>query len=104
MLLLKCLLSTFIFSAQHGGLYDLVPVVSRHSNTYFVQKEVVEHALRNSDSYLEYTVTLFDAFIVHDVALLCVWADYTNEDVDDGHVRASLPAEAMTVFLSKFLF
>lgn len=82
----------------------MVPIVSVQSNTFFVPKEVVESALKNSDSYLEYATDLFDAYINPDVALLCTWGDYTNDDVDDGHVRASLPTEAMTVYLGTFHF
>lgn len=88
--------------SQECGLFDLVPTVSRLSNTYFVPTVIVDSAMKNSESYLDYAVTLFDNYINPDVARLCTWGDYSNDNIADGNVRASLPLEAMSVFLGKF--
>lgn len=64
----------------------------------------MEFALNSSISFYEYTTTLFDNFIDRDIALLCSWGDYGNDDCDDGNVRACLPMEAMTIFLGKTQF
>lgn len=69
------------------------------SNTYFVNKHVVEMALRNATTYFDYAKAIFDDFIAKDVALLCCWGDYNNDNLDDGNVRATLPAVPMDVFL-----
>lgn len=90
--------------AQYDDLFDLVPVRSMMSNNYFVNKHVVDMAHRNAKSYFDYARTIFDDFIAKDVALLCTWGDYNNDNLDDGHVRATLPAVPMDVFLGNICF
>lgn len=78
---------------------DLVPPGGCSlSGTYFVPKDIVEAAYDSSTSYFQYAITVFDAFIDPKIAILCNWEDYHNDDLDDGHVRASLPVDAMAVF------
>lgn len=69
-----------------------------------MNKHVIEMAKRNAESYFDYANKIFDDFIAKDVALLCCWGDYSNSDLDDGNVRATLPAKPMKVFLGNCCF
>jgi hypothetical protein len=66
---------------------------------HFIKRVSHERALKSSSSYLIYAIAIFHDYFDDSVTLYCTCAGSEKGRAADGHARASLPKEALSVFL-----
>jgi hypothetical protein len=69
---------------------------------YHMNSIVHEKVLKSSSSYVVYCTTVFQDFFKDSVTLFCTCAGSGKGKAADGQPRASLPKEALSVFLGRF--
>jgi len=73
------------------------------SAKYYLPKVAREKALKTCKTYTAYTTALLPEFFKPSVSLFCTCTGSSKGMAADGNVRASLPKEALAVFLGEIM-
>jgi hypothetical protein len=98
----------FLINSTHVQLDDLsllsvMDPENYRSAKYHVPKVAREKALKTCKTYTAYATALLPEFFKPSVTLFCTCTGSIKGKAADGNVRASLPKEALAVFLGETL-
>lgn len=74
------------------------------SGTYLISYEVLRSAKELSANYLDYARMIFEALFDMEIAIYCKCEGTNSGDGPDCFLRATIPREAINVFLGKFFY